>query len=216
MADVEILGIPQSTYVRAVRIACEEKGVSYELKPFRPHSPEISAIHPFGKIPAMRHGDFEVCESKAIATYLDLTFSGPRLIPTTAREAALTEKWISLVNTQMDSTLVRTYLFAYIFPKTDDGSPNRQVIETVKPAMDEQLAILDRGLSRSDYLAGSAFTFADMNLMPILFWLQKFPEGAAGLAANRNLGAYYERVSARPSLRNTVPPPPPPSQTKPN
>ncbi len=62
MATVEILGFAPSTYTRVARMACEEKGVSYELKPLQPHSPEVLAIHPFGKIPALRHGDFELCE----------------------------------------------------------------------------------------------------------------------------------------------------------
>jgi glutathione S-transferase len=56
----------------------------------------------------MRHGDFELCESKAISTYLDLSFPGPKLIPTEPRHAALTEQWVSLVNTKMDGTLVRS------------------------------------------------------------------------------------------------------------
>jgi glutathione S-transferase len=34
-----------------------------------------------GLIPVMRHGDFALFESKAIATYIDMTFSGPKLIP---------------------------------------------------------------------------------------------------------------------------------------
>src|SRR5215470_1305104 len=82
MSSVEIIGFAPSTYVRAARMVCEEKAIPYELKPSRPHAPEVTAIHPFGKIPVMRHGDFELCESKAIATYLDLAFPGPRLFPT--------------------------------------------------------------------------------------------------------------------------------------
>ena len=86
MATIEIIGIPGSTYVRAVRMACEEKGVPYELKPAMPHSPEILALHPFGKVPAMRHGDFELCESNAIATYIDRAFAGPPLFPIAVQE----------------------------------------------------------------------------------------------------------------------------------
>ena len=33
MPALEILGLPQSNYVWAVRMVCEEKGVPYELKP---------------------------------------------------------------------------------------------------------------------------------------------------------------------------------------
>jgi len=117
MPVVELVGPAPSTYTRVARMVCEEKKIPYELKQSPPHSPDVDAIHPFGKVPVMRHGDFELCESKAISTYLDLSFPGPKLIPTEPRHAALTEQWVSLVNTKMDGTLVRSYLLNYIFPR---------------------------------------------------------------------------------------------------
>src|SRR5215469_5241196 len=169
MANVEIIGFPQSTYVRVARMACEEKGVPYDLKPAPPHSPEVLAIHPFGKIPVMRHGDFELCESKAIATYLDRNFDGPALFPADPRDLARAEQWISLVNTVIDQTLIRQYLFAYVFPKTEDGTPDRKVIDAVTPTLREHIALLDKGVAKTGYLAGERYSFADINLMPILF-----------------------------------------------
>ena len=209
MPNVEIIGFAPSTYVRVARMVCEEKAIPYDLKPAAPHSPDVAAIHPFGKIPVMRHGDFELCESKAIATYLDLTFPGPKLIPTDPRHAALTEQWVSLVNTRMDGTMVRTYLFAYIFPKTEDGQPDRKAIDGVMPALKDEIGLLGRAVAKSGYLAGDGFTFADINVMPILFYLQKFPESSAAIAAAKPLAAYYDRLAARPSFQNTTPPPPP-------
>jgi glutathione S-transferase len=214
MPNVEIIGFAPSTYVRTARMVCEEKAIPYDLKPAAPHSPDVAVIHPFGKIPVMRHGDFELCESKAIATYLDLTFPGPKLIPTDPRHAALTEQWVSLVNTRMDGTMVRTYLFAYIFPKTEDGAPDRKAIDGVMPALKDEIGLLDRAVAKGGYLAGDSFTFADINVMPILFYLQKFPEAAAAIAAAKPLAAYYERLAARPSFQNTTPPPPPPRQAR--
>src|SRR3984893_12613126 len=117
MSKVEIVGFAPSTYVRVVRMVCEEKGIDYELRPLPPHSPDVVAVHPFGKIPVMRHGDFSLCESKAIATYLDRVFPGPTLIPNDPRLAAVAEQWISLVNSVMDSTLIRNYLLCYLFQK---------------------------------------------------------------------------------------------------
>jgi len=210
MPNVEIIGFAPSTYVRTARMVCEEKSIPYDLKPAAPHSPDVLAIHPFGKIPVMRHGDFELCESKAIATYLDLSFPGPKLIPTEPRHAALTEQWVSLVNTRMDSTLVRTYLFAYIFPKTADGQPDREAIDAVVPELEKELAVLDRAVAKGGYLAGDSFTFADINVMPILFYLKKLPEASAAIAAAKPLAEYYDRIAARPSFQNTTPPPPPP------
>jgi glutathione S-transferase len=216
MPNVEIIGFAPSTYVRVARMACEEKSVPYDLKPAPPHSPEVLAIHPFGKIPVLRHGDFELCESKAIATYLDLSFPGPKLIPTEPRHAALTEQWVSLVNTRMDTTMVRTYLFAYIFPKTEDGKPDRKVIDAVAQALQEEIGLLNKSVAKGGFLAGDSFTFADINVMPILFYLQKFPESAAAIAAAKPLADYYERLAARQSFQNTIPPPPPGRQAKPN
>jgi glutathione S-transferase len=207
MPNVEIIGFPQSTYVRVARMACEEKGVTYDLRPAPPHSPEVLAIHPFGKIPAMRHGDFELFESKAIGTYLDRMFPGPRLIPEDARSAALAEQWVSAVNTVIDRTMVRTYLFGYIFPKTTDGKPDRKVIDEVTPELRQQINLLDKAVAKTGYLAGNQFSFADINVMPILFYVRKFPEGSEAIAAAKNLAAYYDRNAERPSFTNTRPPP---------
>jgi glutathione S-transferase len=206
MANVEILGPAPSTYTRVACMVCEEKAIPYELKQQPPHSPDVSAIHPFGKVPVMRHGDFELCESKAIATYLDLSFPGPKLIPTDPRHAALTEQWVSLVNTKMDGTLVRTYLLNYIFPKTGDGSIDRKVIDAVVPAVKQEIELLDRAVAKGGFLAGDSFTFADINVMPILAYLKNFPEAGAAIASAKSLSDYFDRLAARPSFQKTVPP----------
>jgi len=213
MANVEIIGPAPSTYTRTACMVCEEKAIPYNLKQSPPHSPDVVAIHPFGKVPVMRHGDFELCESKAIATYLDLGFPGPKLIPTDPRHAALTEQWVSLVNTKMDGTLVRSYLFNYIFPKTSDGSPDRTVIDAVVPAVKQEIELLDRAVAKGGFLAGDSFTFADINVMPILAYLKNFPEAGNAIAAAKSLSAYYDRLAARPSFQKTAPPPRPQAKT---
>ena len=207
MARVEIIGVPQSNFVWVVRMVCEEKGVPYDLTPARPHSTEVDAIHPFGKIPAMRHGDVSLCESKAIATYIDRSFNGPKVIPDDPRGAAETEKWISLINTQIDPIMVREYLLNYVFPKTADGTPDRKAIDAALPAMQNQINVLDRAVSTSGHLAGKGFTLADIDLLPILYYLQKYPEGEAMVNGAKNLTAYFAKHSERPCYRATIPPP---------
>src|SRR5260370_32982827 len=214
MSSVEIIGGALSTYTRTARVVCEEKGIPYLHRPARPREPEVAAIHPFGKIPVMRHGDFELCESKAIATYLDLAFPGPRVFPTEPRHAALTEQWVSLVNTRIDGTMIRTYLFAYVFPKTADGTPDRKTIDAVAPMLADEIGLIDRTVAKGGYLAGDYFTYADINLMPILYYVRKFPEGAAAMAAGRALRTYYDPRAAREGLKRTTPPPIPHHQAK--
>ena len=81
-----VVGAPYSVYVRAVRLALEEKGVPYEIVPVDIFAaggppPEHRARHPFGKIPAFEHAGFRLYEAGAITRYVDEAFPGPRLQP---------------------------------------------------------------------------------------------------------------------------------------
>jgi glutathione S-transferase len=214
VATPEIIGSIRSTYTRTACMVCQEKAIEYVLTETPLHAPEIFAIHPFGKMPVLRHGDVELFESKAIATYLDRSFPAPFVFPSDPHLAALTEQWVSLVNTVIDRTLIRTYLFAYIAPTTADGSPDRKAIDAVMPAVHEQLGILDKAVARTGYLVGEQFTYADINLMPILYRVRQAPEGAAALAAATHLARYYDRHAARPSFTSTTPPAGPPRRAK--
>jgi glutathione S-transferase len=212
MSNVEIIGLARSNYTRMVRMVCEEKGIAYQLVDAAPHSPQVNAIHPFGKLPVMRHGAFTLCESKAIATYLDRSFPGPALMPCDPKQAALAEQWISLVNSVMDATLVRTYIFHYIFPKTADGKPDQGAIDAMVPTMRRHIDLLDQAVAQTGYLGSDQFSLVDINVLPILYWVRRFPEGGQAIAASKHLSAYYDRHAGRSSFENTIPPPLPPRQ----
>ncbi|MFZ3234617.1 MAG: glutathione S-transferase family protein [Stellaceae bacterium] len=207
MPELQIVGAPQSNYVWVARIACVEKDVPYTLVPAVPHTPEVDAIHPFGKIPAMRHGDVTLCESRAICFYVDHAFAGPPLAPRDPVAGARAEQWVSLVNTHVDPLLVRQYLAAYFFPGTPDGQPNRAVIDAALPKMEPVVALLDRAVGKTGHLVGDGFTLADINLLPILFYLDKLPESRAMLRRATKLDAYYKRHATRTSVAQTTPPP---------
>lgn len=206
MNKPEIIGSSRSTYTRVVRMVCEEKGIDHVLTEVALGAPELAAIHPFGKMPVLRHGAVELFESKAIASYLDRVFPAPFVIPSEPLLAALTEQWVSLVNTLVDRTIIRTYLFAYIAPGTPDGAPNRAAIDAVMPALRQQVDVLDKAVAETGHLVGDQFTLADINLMPLLHRLRMPPEGATALAAAKHLGAYYDRHAQRPSFVRTEPP----------
>jgi glutathione S-transferase len=90
MTKPEIIGSIASTYTRVVCMVCEEKGIEYVLTERPLRAPELRAIHPFGKMPVLRHGDFVLFESKAIANYLDRSFPAPYVFPSEPCLAALT------------------------------------------------------------------------------------------------------------------------------
>jgi glutathione S-transferase len=206
MSELEIIGVPQSNFVRTVRIVCEEKGVPYRLVPGRPHSPEVDAIHPLGKIPVMRHGEFSLCESKAIATYIDRAFAGPRLFPEDARRCAKIEQWVSLANTSIIPA-INAYLMCYFFPRTADGQPDRALIEKALPDMRTHVGLCNRAVAGTGHLAGAEFSYADMNLLPVLAYLRECRESREALQDAKELGQYLDRHAERASFKATIPPP---------
>lgn len=205
MAELELIGGAPSTFVWTCRIALHEKGVAYKLSELRPHSPEVEAIHPFGKIPVMRHGAVELAESRAICGYIDAVFPGPKLLPADPVKAAQIEQWVSLINTHIDPLWVRQYLVAHFFPKTADGAPDKDAIAAALPKMEQQFATMDRAVAKTGFLAGDTFTLADMDFIPILFYMGAKPESKALLAQMPALKAYAERHLARKSVQETTP-----------
>jgi glutathione S-transferase len=205
MPELELIGAAPSNYVWTCRIALAEKGVPYRLSELMPHCPEVDAIHPFGKIPAMRHGAVELCESRAICSYIDNVFDGPKLAPSDPARAAQVEQWVSIVNTHIDPVWVRQYLRAHFFPSTPDGSPERETIEAALPKMEQQFASMDQAVAKTGHLVGDTFTLADMNFMPILYYMGLKPESSALLQRSPNLKAYFDRHMARKSVQGAVP-----------
>jgi glutathione S-transferase len=207
MSTIQIIGAPQSNFVRVVRMACHEKGVGYDLEVARPHSPPVLAIAATGKIPVMRHGDVALCESRAICGYIDAAFPGPKLIPADPVAGALTEQWISLVTTHIDAILLRQYLIGYFFPGTPDGAPDRARIDAALPKIGPVFAMLEAELTKHPYLGGEHFTLADIFLFPLVNFLPRAPESAALMQASPHLQAWFDRIALRPSAVATVPPP---------
>jgi len=205
MAELQIIGGPRSNFVWVTRIVCAEKGVPYTLQPFMPHSPEVDAIHPFGKIPVMRHGDVTLAESRAICSYIDRVFDGPSLVPSDPVAAGAVEQWVSIICTHIDPLWLRQYLAAYVFPGTADGSPDRTRIDAAIPKMATQFPVMDRAVAKTGHLVGPSFTLADAYFTPILHYMSMRPESSALLQASAHLPAYLDRQLARKSVHDSVP-----------
>jgi glutathione S-transferase len=206
MTKPEVIGSSKSTYTRVVRMVCEEKGIEYALTETAIFAPELFAVHPLGKMPALRHDDVCLFESKAIATYLDRVFVGPEIFPSAPLPASLTEQWVSFVNTVVDRTFIRTYLYEYIAARRDRRKPDRNVIDSVLPDIHRQITILDTAVKTTGFLVADRFTFADINLMPILHRLAQAPEGNDALARAVHLSKYYDQHAQRNSFQRTSPP----------
>ena len=75
----------------------EEADVPYELVPVNQmegeaQKPEVLAVNPNGKVPAMEDGDLKLFESMAINLYLGRKYGGP-LWPSEEADQARTTQW---------------------------------------------------------------------------------------------------------------------------
>jgi glutathione S-transferase len=205
MADLQIIGGAPSNFVWVTRVACIEKGVPYSHIQGMPHTPEVDAIHPFGKIPVMRHGDVTLCESRAIIGYVDRVFDGPSLIPRDPIAAAQVDQWVSIVCTTLDPLWIRQYYAAYVLTARAGKEPDRASIDAIIPKMAPHFPIMDRAVAKTGHLVGDSFTLADAYLTPVLFYMNSVPESRALLAQAPHLAAYLERHINRPSIKATKP-----------
>ncbi len=86
-----VFGSSVSPFVRKVLVAASEKGIEVENKVRAPGAapdPDFVAASPFGKIPALKDGDFLVADSSAIIHYFDKVKPQPALIPADAQACA--------------------------------------------------------------------------------------------------------------------------------
>ena len=206
MTDLTIYGDARSTYVRTVRMACHEKGVSYDLEPADLGSDDYRALHPFARMPAARHGDLTIYETSAIVVYVDSAFNGLSLRPTDAADLAGMVRWVSAINDYFYGSMIRRYVLQYVFPSGPDGQPNREVIDAALPEIRHQLGVTDEGLGGGNFLVGDKLSHADLFLAPVLFYMVMFPESGKMLGEFPNIQKSAAAIQARPSFTETMPP----------
>jgi glutathione S-transferase len=207
-----VFGAPYSVYVRAVRLALEEKGVKYELVPVDIFAIDGAPVehltrHPFGKIPAFEHDGFRLYEAGAITRYVDEVFPGPRLQPDDPRCRARMNQIISVLDSYAYRTLVWDIYVERVSRPASGGMADKEKIASALPKAEVCLSALSELMGEASWLAGSAITLADLHAAPIFAVFRLAPEGAKLLGHENRLRGWWERVSSRPSfLRTQVPP----------
>jgi glutathione S-transferase len=210
MSKLEIIGVDQSTFVRSARIACHEKGVDYDLTFNYSGIEELQheehrALHPFGRIPVMRHDGFVLAETSAICRYINDSFDGPALVPGERRQAAIMEQWISSNADYVVPRITQAYILKYAFPGTEDGKPDMEIINAALPKVRDTLKILNTALKDGPYFLGEKPYIADFLLLPIIDYVAAMPEGPELLGAAPNVARFREVFSKRASYASTLP-----------
>ncbi|WP_119679236.1 glutathione S-transferase family protein [Indioceanicola profundi] len=206
MSELVIYGMAFSNFVRTVRMALFEKGIPYRFEPYVANTPEMLALNPFGKVPAMRHGDLTLFESQAICRYIEDAFGGPSLRPGTLAEKAVVDQWVAATCDHADKAFVRNYVLAYAMPKWLGKEPDRAQIAAAVPGVRKVIGVLDRHMDGREFVAADQLTLADLFLAPTTFLVQLYPEGKEALAEAPHLTRWLNSMMARDSFIATKPP----------
>ena len=210
MSDFVIHGIPGSPFVRAVQIAMEEKGAPWRIHALQPGETKGDAHlarHPWGRMPAVEHDGFSLYETQAIVRYIDQVFPGTPLQPTDAKSAARMNQVIGINDWYLFPKAVAVIGFQRIVgPALMGLTTDEAVVAAAVPDAERSVRALDGILGQNEFLAGSSFSLAEVMLGPQMDFLGATPEGETLLKGTR-LGAWLERMRARPSFVATLPPP---------
>lgn len=188
---------------RAVRIVwlCNELGLSCELERFRlgdpaMRAPDYLAVHPMGRVPALRDGDTTLYESGAIVQYLLARYGEGRLAPDVASaDYPAYLQWLhyaeGMIMPHVNIIVVETVLLP-------PERRNRVNVDRSTRQLTRMLGAVDGALDGRDFLAG-AFSAADIMCGHACIVASRL---GADLADKPRLRAYIDRIEARPALRD--------------
>lgn len=166
MADLIFYHNPQSRG-RIVRWILEEIGQPYQVEVIeydRMKDPDYLAVHPLGKVPAIKHHGRVLTECAAICAYLADVFPESGLGPS-AGEKADYYRWFFYAAGPLEAAISNQAMGWQVPPERERmfGYGN----------FDKAIAAVDELLSLRDYVCGERFTAADVYLgSQIIFPLQ--------------------------------------------
>ncbi len=192
MATVELFGFAPSTYVRTARMVCEEKGIEYSLLPLDFGKESHRALHPYLRMPVLRHGALLLFETLAIATYLNEGFPGPDLNAGTVTERARIGQWISAASDYIYEGIVGEIL------KLETIDP-----KTIQDAVSLLLPV-EETLAKHDFLVGGEITLADLFLFPMLSYANTAIGKADWLSTLPHVAQWLKHLETRPSVEKTA------------
>jgi len=208
MADVIVHSFLGSPYGRSVLATLKEKGAPWHLAPLRApdhkQAPHLER-QPFGRAPAIEHGDFRLYETQAILRYLDRVLPTPPLTPADPRGAALMDLVMNVNDWYLFQGVGDVIGFhRVVSPRVFGGVPDEGAIAAAMPKAHTVFRELGRLLGDKPFMAGHALSLADLHLAPQMAMMALTPEWATLTASHPNLVAWLERMEARPSFVATT------------
>ena len=190
MADELVLYSHPMSRGRIARWMLEEVGQPYAVEMLdygtTMKAPEFLAINPMGKVPALRHGEVVVTEGAAICAYLADAFPQAGLAPPTGERGAY-YRWLFFGAGPTEAAATNTMLKVEV-------PPERRGMAGYG-SMDDVLRTLETALAGREYIAGDAFTAADVVVGAQIGWGMTF----GSIEKRPTFEAYWKRLATRPA-----------------
>jgi glutathione S-transferase len=196
---LRIWGRADAPNVQKVLWACSELGLAYERIDkggrFGADDPAYLALNPNGLVPTLEHDGFVLWESHAILRYL-ANLTGDPIYPSPVRDRAKVDQWLDWQG-QHQGPAIRALAQATVAAK---ATPTADVVSQASGAAEALFRRIDAHLPAEGFVAGDAFTLADIVLgVGTQRWL--------GLPVTRpalpRLESWVARLRARPAFRAT-------------
>jgi glutathione S-transferase len=167
MSNIQLYFAKASTFSQRTRVVLLEKGIDFTpIEIDLQNKPDgYTQISPYGKVPAIKHGDIEIYESAIINEYLDEVFPEPPLLPRDPANKAIARIWIDYANTR----------FVPAFNKFLRGKDAQEQEQGQKEFTEALLYLEQEGLgkvSNGSYWLGDQFSLVDISFYP---WFERLP-----------------------------------------
>ncbi|WP_333845775.1 glutathione S-transferase family protein [Limnohabitans sp.] len=203
---MKLIGSITSPYVRKVRIVMAEKKLDYQFvtEDVWAADTSISASNPLGKVPCLiMEGGEALFDSRVIVEYVDTLSPVGKLIPGSGRERAEVKTWEALADGLVDAAILARLEASW--PGRKKGERSQAWIDRQMKKIDDSLIALDHALAERSHCVGIQVSLADIAVGVAVSYLDfRFPT-IDWRGQHPNLGGLYERLSQRPSFKDTLP-----------
>ena len=161
-------------------------------------TPEYLAKNPNALIPLIEDGDFRLWESNVIVRYLCARHSPGKLYPQELAARFDAERWMDWQQTTLNPAGRNAFMQLI---RTPADKRETQLVTQSVAATESLMALLDAHLSRRAFMAGDAFTMADI---PIACELHRWRGLPLERPARPHLDRWYQGILSRPASRGVL------------
>lgn len=203
---MKLYGASLSPYVRKVLAYAAEKGIALELEMagLGQGGPDFEEASPFRKMPAFRDGDFSICDSTAIITYLEAKFPEPALIPAEPKSRARTIWFEEFADTMVTGAGGKMFFNRLVAPRFLGREGDLAAADAAeKDELPPLLDYLERTIPQSGFLVDDRLTLADIAVASPFANLEHIGV-AIDTARWPKTAAYIQAILARPSFAKWI------------